>query len=126
MKKYILKLLCTLIIFSMFLSGCKMGDVVQPDETIPAKDKEIALQNVTFVLDWTPNTNHTGIYAAKVKGFFEKEGLNVSIIQPGESSADQLVASNSAQFGISYQEGVTQYFWIWLIKVKRNKLPFRF
>ena len=107
MKKYILKLLCTLIIFSMFLSGCKMGDVVQPDETIPAKDKEIALQNVTFVLDWTPNTNHTGIYAAKVKGFFEKEGLNVSIIQPGESSADQLVASNSAQFGISYQEGVT-------------------
>jgi len=29
------------------------------------------------------------------------------IYQPGESSADQMVATNTAQFGISYQEGVT-------------------
>lgn len=107
MKKNILTLLCTLIIFNLFLSACTMKDVVEPGETIPSKDKEIVLQNVTFVLDWTPNTNHTGIYVAKIKGFFEQEGLDVTIIQPGESSADQLVASNSAQFGVSYQEGVT-------------------
>lgn len=117
MKKNILKLLFTLIIISLsltsLLSGCTKQETVEPEDTIPSKwstdnlDSTDNLQDVTFVLDWTPNTNHTGVYVAKVKGFFEKEGLNVSIIQPGESSADQLVASNTAQFGISYQEGVT-------------------
>ena len=34
------------------------------------------------MLDWTPNTNHTGLYVAKEKGYFEKEGLDVEIVQP--------------------------------------------
>jgi len=110
MKKNIIMLLCIAIIFTLFASGCALkqneesGNAIEPKETLPSSK---ALQKVTFVLDWVPNTNHTGIYVAKVKGFFEEEGLDVSIIQPGESSADQLVASNTAQFGISYQEGVT-------------------
>lgn len=40
------------------------------------------LEKLTFVLDWTPNTNHTGLYVAKEKGYFEKEGLDVEIVQP--------------------------------------------
>lgn len=62
---------------------------------------------ITVVLDWTPNTNHTGIYAAKDLGYYEEEGLDVTIIQPGNGTSDQLVASGKAQFGISYQESVT-------------------
>jgi ABC-type nitrate/sulfonate/bicarbonate transport system substrate-binding protein len=33
------------------------------------------LQEVTLVLDWTPNTNHTGLYVARDQGFWEKRGL---------------------------------------------------
>lgn len=62
---------------------------------------------VTVVLDWTPNTNHTGLYVALSEGYFEQEGLNVTIIQPQEGAAEQIVAAGSAQFGISYQENVT-------------------
>ena len=62
---------------------------------------------VTFVLDWTPNTNHTGIYVALDMGYFEDAGLDVEIIQPAEGTAEQLVAAGTAQFGISYQENVT-------------------
>ena len=29
------------------------------------------LKKITFALDWTPNTNHTGLYVAKEKGYFE-------------------------------------------------------
>jgi ABC-type nitrate/sulfonate/bicarbonate transport system substrate-binding protein len=72
-----------------------------------AQKKPEALQKVTFVLDWTPNTNHTGIYVAKEKGFYKDQGLDVEIIQPQEGSSDTIVASGKAQFGISYQEGVT-------------------
>ena len=69
MKKNILKLLSTLIIFSLFLSGCTRQEITEPRETIPSKGNADNLQDVKFVLDWTPNTNHTGVYVAKVKGF---------------------------------------------------------
>ena len=65
-------------------------------------------QKITVVLDWTPNTNHTGLYAAEEQGYFAEEGLDVDIITPGEAGADSLVASGKADFGVSYQEGITQ------------------
>ena len=59
---------------------------------------------IRIVLDWTPNTNHTGLYAALEKGWFEEEGLKVEIIQPPEDGALFLVGSGSAEFGIDFQE----------------------
>ncbi|HOQ76017.1 MAG TPA: ABC transporter substrate-binding protein [Thermoclostridium sp.] len=64
-------------------------------------------KKITFVLDWTPNTNHTGVYVAKEKGYYAEEGLDVEIIQPSDMGADAMVASGTAQFGVSYQESVT-------------------
>ena len=71
------------------------------------KTKDGEKVKITVVLDWTPNTNHTGLYAAKDLGYYEEEGLDVTIIQPGSGTSDQLVASGKAQFGVSYQESVT-------------------
>ncbi|HRV91543.1 MAG TPA: ABC transporter substrate-binding protein [Anaerolineae bacterium] len=62
---------------------------------------------ITVMLDWVPNTNHTGLFVAQEKGWYEENGLAVNIIQPGETGVEQAVASGSAEFGISYQEGVT-------------------
>ena len=58
-------------------------------------------------LDWTPNTNHTGLYVALENGYFADEGLDVEIIQPATGTAEQLVASGQAQYGVSSQEAVT-------------------
>jgi len=71
------------------------------------KSQSEGLRKVTVVLDWTPNTNHTGLYVANEKGFFKDQGLEVEIIQPSEGTSDTIVASGKAQFGISYQESVT-------------------
>lgn len=62
------------------------------------------MEKITFVLDWTPNTNHTGLYAAVENGYFAEEGLDVEIVQPPEDGADSLVASGKAQFGVSFQD----------------------
>jgi ABC-type nitrate/sulfonate/bicarbonate transport system substrate-binding protein len=62
---------------------------------------------VTFILDWVPNTNHTGIFVAEANGYFEEAGLAVEIIQPGEVYPEAAVASGVADFGISFQEMVT-------------------
>jgi ABC-type nitrate/sulfonate/bicarbonate transport system substrate-binding protein len=64
------------------------------------------LQEVTLVLDWTPNTNHTGLYVARDQGFWEKRGLKVNIVQPPETGADAMVASNAAEFGVGAQESM--------------------
>ncbi len=66
-----------------------------------------AEKKITAVLDWTPNTNHTGLYVADALGYFKEEGLDVKIIQPANGTSDQLVASGRADFGISYQESIT-------------------
>lgn len=61
---------------------------------------------VTFVLDWTPNTNHTGLYVALAKGYFADAGLDVEVVQPPEDGAEVLVGSGKAQFGVSFQDSM--------------------
>lgn len=66
------------------------------------------LKEVTMILDYVPNTNHTGLYVAKEKGYFEAEGLKVNIIEPGNNQTSAtLVAAKKGEFGVSYQEDVT-------------------
>jgi ABC-type nitrate/sulfonate/bicarbonate transport system substrate-binding protein len=80
-------LLTVLIVLVFSLTGCK-------------KENE----KITVVLDWTPNTNHTGLYVAKELGYFEDAGLDVDIVQPNNATSETLVGSNTAQFGISAEE----------------------
>lgn len=62
--------------------------------------------DVTVVLDWVPNTNHTGLYVALEKGFYKDLGLNVEIMQPPEGGALSLVASGKAEFAVAFQEDI--------------------
>lgn len=64
------------------------------------------LEKITVVLDWTPNTNHTGLFVAKDKGYYEEAGLDVEIVQPPEDGERLMVASGRAQFGISFQDSM--------------------
>ncbi|WP_163100767.1 ABC transporter substrate-binding protein [Peribacillus alkalitolerans] len=99
MKKWL-----SLVLAASLLTGCTADNSSKEKEGKDIKD----LEKVSVVLDWTPNTNHTGLYVAKEKGYFEEEGLDVEIIMPGEAGADQLVASGKSEFGVSYQESITQ------------------
>ncbi|WP_108396341.1 ABC transporter substrate-binding protein [Devosia submarina] len=55
---------------------------------------------VTVALDWTPNTNHIGLFVAEAKGFYEEAGLAVEILPYTDTSAGTLVANHVADFGI--------------------------
>ncbi len=92
------RILSFLLIVSLFIlpTGCSKNNA--PDES---------LQKVTVLLDWFPNTNHTGLYAAKELGYYEEAGLDVEIIQPSEGGTAQLIASGQGDFGVSFQEEVT-------------------
>ena len=41
-------------------------------------------RKLLVALDWTPNTNHTGLYIAKAKGWYAEAGLEVQLKSPME------------------------------------------
>lgn len=59
-----------------------------------------AAEKLTVALDWTPNTNHVGLYVAQAKGWFEDAGLDVEILPYTDTSSGTLVSTGVAQFGI--------------------------
>ena len=67
-------------------------------------DQGNGLTPITFSLDWTPNTNHTGVYAAKALGYYEEAGLDVQIVQPAENGALLMCAAGQAEFAVDAQD----------------------
>lgn len=102
------RLFAILIIVLFIMTACGNNDTNGKTSDDPTTDKKDELTEVKVVLDWTPNTNHTGLYVAQEKGYFQEEGLDVEIMLPGEAGADQLIASGQADFGISNQESITE------------------
>ncbi|MDD4291344.1 MAG: ABC transporter substrate-binding protein [Clostridia bacterium] len=88
MKKTIVIILATLVCAGLLIySGCGSNS----DE-------------IVFLLDWTPNTNHTGVYVALEMGYYEEEGLSVSVQQPGDTGTSMLVSAGLAQLGVDFQD----------------------
>ncbi len=67
-------------------------------------------KEITVCLDWTPNTNHTGLYAAQQLGYYEEADLNVTIVQPPENGAALMCASGQAQFAVDAQDTIAAAF----------------
>lgn len=92
------------------LAGCgayqgKSGDAsASAGEGASAKSAPKSARKITFCLDYTPNTNHTGIYVAQAKGYFKDEGLTVKVVQPADGTAEAMIGSGQAQLGVSYQD----------------------
>ncbi len=93
-----LALILGLVLIMGLVGGCQSSQ--------PTSEPRV-LEKITVVLDWVPNTNHTGLYVALDKGYFEEEGLQVEIIQPSAGGSADLIAAKQAEFGVSYQEEVT-------------------
>jgi len=65
------------------------------------------LTTMNLALDWTPNTNHTGIYVALAQKWYQAEGIDLHLLPYSASvSPDVLVSSGKADVGISSTEGI--------------------
>lgn len=91
----------------LFLVGSVVLLVLGGTVAVSCGDSSEGRVSVTLMLDWVPNTNHTGIYVAQELGYFEESGLEVEIVEPGEVYPEAAVAGGAADFGISFQESVT-------------------
>ncbi|MCU1351606.1 MAG: hypothetical protein JWM05_815 [Acidimicrobiales bacterium] len=94
--KRLLATAATVAVLASLTVGC--GSSSSSGRTAAGLDK------VTVVLDWTPNTNHSGLYLAKAKGWYRDNGIDLRIIQPGDTSSLQLLAAGKADLAVSVQE----------------------
>jgi ABC-type nitrate/sulfonate/bicarbonate transport system substrate-binding protein len=75
--------------------------------TAPAAYKG-APATVKLALDWTPNTNHTGIYVAQQQGWYRQHGIDLQLLPySADVAPEQLVGTGKADFAISFTEAVT-------------------
>lgn len=88
------RLLATLLaVLALVLTGCAgpPGDA----------------RTIRVALDWTPNTNHTGLFVAQAEGWFAEAGLDVEFLPYNATSPDTLVSAGAAEFGISFHDTFT-------------------
>ena len=87
-----------LLVLLALLAGCgEKQDVLEPSGS----------KQVTLMLDYFPNADHAGIYAAQAAGDFKQAGLDVEIRQPADPSAPiKQVAAGRVDVAISYEPEV--------------------
>ena len=56
---------------------------------------------VSFMLDWTPNTNHIGLYVAQKLGYYKDADVNVKILPTAQAGAETSVENGVANVGFT-------------------------
>ena len=84
----------------VLLAGC--GEKSEPNPRASAGGG--ATQPLRVMLDYFPNADHAGIYAAQASGAYERAGLDVTITPPPDPSAPlKLLLAGKTDIAISYE-----------------------
>ena len=85
----------------LLLAGC--GEKAEPG----AGGQAPRTEPFRLVLDYFPNADHAGIYAARAAGDYERAGLDVDIQAPPDPSAPlKLLEAGRADLVVSYEPEV--------------------
>jgi putative hydroxymethylpyrimidine transport system substrate-binding protein len=83
----------------LLLAGC--GEKDEPSATAGRTEP------LKVMLDWYPNADHAGLYAAQASGEYERAGLDVEFVTPPYAAAPlKLVAAGRVDLAISYEPDV--------------------
>lgn len=99
------KFLCILLAAALMFSFAACSSDMDKNSDDNKKKTEI-----TVCLDWTPNTNHTGLYTALANGYYADAGLDVKIVQPPENGATEACSAGQVQFAIDAQDTLAAAF----------------
>ncbi len=92
-------------LLSLFCCGCSpeapQTTAVSPAPASSDARTPAALRKVKLLLNWFPEAEHGGFYAAQVNGYYRDAGLDVEIVPGGPNvPVPQQVATKQVQFGV--------------------------
>jgi putative hydroxymethylpyrimidine transport system substrate-binding protein len=94
------RLLLPLLALTLLVAGCG-------EKSGTASAGSGKTEPFTVMLDYFPNADHAGIYAAKASGEYERAGLDVKIVAPPDAALPlKLLEAGRADVAISYQPEV--------------------
>ncbi len=94
------------IIGGLYLRQQQQAATSTAAQATPAASCHGQLTPMKLALDWTPNTNHTGVYVAQQKGWYTAQCINLTIVPYTTVAPDTLVSSGQAAVGISSTESI--------------------
>ena len=78
-----------------------------PSSSSASPSPAAELQPVRLALDWTPNTNHLGFFAADAKGWYADAGVKLDVLPYATATPETLLTAHQAECGISFQDALT-------------------
>lgn len=88
-------------VIALALAGCGDKTPPQPNAATAAMPATTATEKVKLRLAWVADMAEVGVFVAKEQGYFEREGLDVTI-EPGGFGLDpfKLVATGGNEYGV--------------------------
>lgn len=94
-----------LAIAMIFILSISLFACTQPQKGAQAQIKP--LEKLTILLDWTPNTNHTGLFVARDKGYYKDAGLDVTIMSADGGNGLEMISGGKGDLAISFEESLS-------------------
>ena len=98
-RRKVLFILMSISLSVVLLAGCSSSKKADPAKLTP----------ISQVLNWFPQPEQGGQFAAKVKGYYKDAGLDMTILPGGpQVSGIQIVAAGKAEFGMAQGDELIQ------------------
>lgn len=102
---------CALVV-SLSMAGCNNADIASNNSlnsassNVASSDAQYAID---FMLDWTPNTNHIGLYVAQEQGYFNDAGVSVTILPTATAGAESSIENGITDAGFTTLSNVAAF-----------------
>ena len=90
-------------------AACLMTSLAACGDTNTSDASNSSTDDISFMLDWTPNTNHIGLYVAQEKGYYDEAGVNLKILPTAQAGAEVSVENGVANVGFTTLSNVAAF-----------------